>query len=77
CFGELLQVDATPFPWFGGKEKSALHAFIDDARGMITGLYLCKNECLRVLKLQFYNFVLILLNIGYLCPVFDICGSLP
>ncbi|TYT76539.1 ISNCY family transposase [Treponema phagedenis] len=46
CFGELLQVDATPFPWFGGKEKSALHAFIDDARGMITGLYLCKNECL-------------------------------
>ncbi|CEM61797.1 Integrase core domain protein (fragment) [Treponema phagedenis] len=34
-----------PFPWFAGR-KSALHAFIDDARGMITGLYLCKNECL-------------------------------
>lgn len=44
-FGELLQTDATPFDWFGIGEKSALHAFIDDATGTLTGLYMCKNEC--------------------------------
>ncbi|MFP5528636.1 ISNCY family transposase [Peptococcus simiae] len=44
--GLMLQADATPFPWFGGKVKYALHGFIDDATGKITGLYICKNECL-------------------------------
>lgn len=45
--GLLLQVDATPFPWFKGeRSKYALHGGIDDATGQITGLYLCKNECL-------------------------------
>lgn len=44
--GMLLQADATPYEWFGGKTKYALHGFIDDATGQITGLYLCKNECL-------------------------------
>ncbi len=44
-FGEMLQTDATPYPWFGGKETYALHALIDDATGKLTGLYICKNEC--------------------------------
>ena len=44
--GELLQIDATPFEWFGGDEKFALHAAIDDATGIITGAYFAHNECL-------------------------------
>ena len=44
--GMMLQADGTPFEWFGGKEKYSLHGFIDDATGKITGLYMCKNECL-------------------------------
>jgi len=58
--GELLQADATPFEWFGGKEKYALNGFIDDATGTVTGLYLCKNECLlgylEVLRQTLTNF---------------------
>jgi transposase InsO family protein len=45
-FGEMLQADATPYDWFGSGERSALHGFIDDGTGKITGLYLCRNECL-------------------------------
>ncbi len=45
--GLLLQLDATPFEWFGSNEKFALHGAIDDATGKITGLYLTKNECLQ------------------------------
>jgi transposase len=45
-FGELLQTDATPYDWFGNGQNYALHGFIDDARGVVTGLYLSKNECL-------------------------------
>jgi len=44
-FGELLQTDATPFDWFGTGETFALHGFIDDARGVVTGLHMSKNEC--------------------------------
>lgn len=44
--GMLLQADGTPHAWFGGKEKFSLHGFVDDATGMITGLYMCKYECL-------------------------------
>jgi hypothetical protein len=44
----LLQVDATPYAWFkGDKKRYALHGAIDDATGQITGLYICKNECLQ------------------------------
>ena len=46
AFGELLQADATPYDWFGSGGRCALHAFIDDATGCITGLYFCQNECL-------------------------------
>ena len=45
--GLLLQVDATPFAWFDGKIKYAMHGAIDDATGQVTALYLCKNECLQ------------------------------
>lgn len=45
--GLLIQIDATPFEWFGGTKKLALHGSIDDASGKITGLYLSKNECLQ------------------------------
>jgi hypothetical protein len=46
CEGALLQADATPFDWFGDGNTLALHGFIDDAAGNVTGLYLTKNECL-------------------------------
>ena len=45
--GMLIQIDATPFEWFGTKTKFALHGAIDDATGKIVGLYLTKNECLH------------------------------
>lgn len=46
CEGMMLQADGTPFDWFGTGEQYSLHGFIDDATGKITGLYMCKNECL-------------------------------
>jgi transposase len=45
--GLLIQMDATPFEWFGTNEKFALHGAIDDATGNIVGLYMTKNECLH------------------------------
>ena len=45
-FGELLQTDATPYDWFRNGKKSALHAFIDDATGRLTGLHMSENECM-------------------------------
>jgi hypothetical protein len=45
--GPLIQMDATPFEWFGTNEKFALHGAIDDATGKTVGLYLAKNECLQ------------------------------
>ena len=46
CEGMMLQADGTPFDWFGNGQKYSLHGFVDDATGKITGLYMCKNECL-------------------------------
>ena len=46
CEGMMLQADGTPFDWFGNGQKYSLHVFVDDATGKITGLYMCKNECL-------------------------------
>ena len=45
--GELLQIDATPYDWFGTGESFALHEAIDDATGQPTGLYIAQNECLQ------------------------------
>jgi hypothetical protein len=44
--GELIQIDASPYEWFGGKSKFALHAGIDDAEGKIVGMYMTESECL-------------------------------
>ena len=58
--GMMLQADGTPFDWFSNSEKYSLHGFIDDATGKITGLYMCKNECLlgylEVLRQTLENF---------------------
>ena len=44
--GELWQTDATSFQWFeGDSEYYTLHAYIDDATGIVVGAYLTKNEC--------------------------------
>jgi transposase len=45
--GLLIQIDATPYAWFGGKSKFALHGGIDDATGKVVGAYMTKNECLH------------------------------
>jgi transposase len=45
--GELLQIDATPFDWFDTGTLLAIHGSIDDATGMLTGLYMTENECLQ------------------------------
>lgn len=58
--GMLLQADGTPFDWFSTGRMQSLHGFIDDATGMITGLYMCENECLmgylEVLRQTLLNF---------------------
>ena len=48
CFGELLQIDASIHDWFGPEHpKATLHGAIDDATGMVMGLYFDKEETLR------------------------------
>lgn len=44
--GQLIQIDATPYEWFGGNTKYALHGAIDEATGNVVGLFLTQNECL-------------------------------
>jgi len=47
--GEMLQTDASPHQWFvffGDNAFYSLHGFLDDATGIPTGAYFCKNECL-------------------------------
>ena len=44
--GNLIQMDASIHDWFGTGIKYALHGAIDDATGQVTGLYLCRNECM-------------------------------
>ena len=49
-FGELLQTDASPHQWFlqfGDTAFYSLHGFLDDATGIPTGGYFCKNECMN------------------------------
>ena len=45
-FGEELQMDACFHLWFG-KEKTTLHAAIDDATGNVVGLYFDNQETLN------------------------------
>lgn len=44
-FGELEQMDASPYVWFGDT-KTTLHIAVDDAAGMITGAYFDRQETL-------------------------------
>jgi len=44
--GSLVQIDASPFDWLGTGSMLSLHGTIDDATSQVTGLYLCKNECM-------------------------------
>ena len=45
--GLLIQMDATPFDWFGDGKIYSIHGAIDDATGNILGLFMTKNECLQ------------------------------
>lgn len=45
--GLLIQMDATPFDWFGTVQNYTLHGAIDDATGNVVGLYITNNECLQ------------------------------
>lgn len=59
-FGEMLQMDASVHPWFGGI-KTQLHAAIDDASGRIVGAYFDHQETLS----GYYNvFYQVLTNYG-------------
>jgi len=44
--GELLQMDASPFVWYG-EEVSHLHIAVDDCTGMIVGAYFDYQETLK------------------------------
>ena len=45
-FGELEQMDASPYEWFG-PYKTSLHIAVDDATGRITGAFFDKQETLN------------------------------
>jgi transposase len=45
-FGELEQMDASPYEWFG-TSKTTLHIAVDDATGRLTGAYFDKEETLN------------------------------
>jgi len=44
--GSLVQVDASPYDWLSNGSMLNLHGIIDDATSQVTGLYICKNECM-------------------------------
>ena len=52
--GELEQMDASPFPWFGN-EVTTLHIAVDDATGIITGAWFDKEETLNGYYHVFYQ----------------------
>ena len=59
-FGELEQMDASPYEWFG-THKTTLHIAVDDATGMLVGAYFDKQETLK----GYYNvYAQILRNYG-------------
>jgi len=46
-FGETLGVAAHSHDWFGDGTSCVLHGLTDDATRRITGLYFCRDECLK------------------------------
>ena len=48
-FGDMLQIDGTPFAWFsrfGNNARYCMVGAIDDATSRVTALYITENECL-------------------------------
>jgi hypothetical protein len=45
-FGEMVQIDASPFDWLCNGSMLSLHGAIDDATGKILALWLKPTECL-------------------------------
>lgn len=48
-FGDMLQMDGTPFAWFewcGDHKLYCISSAIDDATSKVTGMYMTENECL-------------------------------
>ncbi len=45
-FGEMVQIDASPFDWLCNGSMLSLHGAIDDATGKILALWLKPKECL-------------------------------
>lgn len=46
-FGELQQMDASSYEWFGTRKTTTLHIAVDDATGKITGAYFDSQETLK------------------------------
>lgn len=49
CFGDMLQIDGTPYEWFqrfGNNKRYCMVGAIDDATSKITALYITEYECL-------------------------------
>lgn len=53
-FGELQQMDASSYVWFGS-EKATLHVAVDDATGTVTGAWFDKEETLNGYYHVFYQ----------------------
>ena len=62
-FGELQQMDASAFEWFG-TGKTTLHIAVDDATGAITGAYFDEQETLSGYYHVFYQ-ILVKYGIPY------------
>ena len=45
-FGQMLQIDASPFDWLSNGSVVSLHGAIDDATGNVTALRFERTECL-------------------------------
>ena len=46
-FGEMLQIDASPFDWLSNGSMLSMHGAIDDATGRVVALWLEPAECLN------------------------------
>ncbi len=57
--GELVQIDGTPYDWFGDGHLRCIQAAVDDATGEVVGAYMTENECLlgylEVFRQMFVN----------------------
>jgi len=53
-FGELIQMDASPYPWVPGRIWH-LHLSIDDSSGRVVGAYFDTQETLRAYYNVFYQ----------------------